>query len=122
MVRSTHIQDMKARSRRRSRRLSKTGSSIVLDVCPPEIVTEIKDSKTKQVEKDIPGYVLVKMIMTDRLACCGTPAVSRVCRTGVETDSADRRGSFVAWRGKHEIKVSYGVGDSKITDGRLRTL
>ena len=40
---------------------------LILDVnVPTEIVTEVKDSKTKQVERKVfPGYVLVKMIMTD---------------------------------------------------------
>ena len=33
---------------------------------PTEIVTEIKDTKTREVERKLfPGYVLVKMIMTD---------------------------------------------------------
>ena len=33
---------------------------------PTETVTEVKDNKTKTVERKIfPGYVLVKMVMTD---------------------------------------------------------
>ncbi len=33
---------------------------------PTEIVTEIKDSKEREIEKKIfPGYVLVKMILND---------------------------------------------------------
>ena len=40
---------------------------LILDVrIPTETVTEIKDDKTREVERKIfPGYVLVKMVMTD---------------------------------------------------------
>ena len=42
-------------------------NDLVFDVrIPTEIVTEIKDNKKRDVERKIfPGYVLVKMIMTD---------------------------------------------------------
>ena len=40
---------------------------LIQEVCvPTEIVTEIKDNKRKEVERKIfPGYVLVKMVLTD---------------------------------------------------------
>ena len=90
---------------------------------PTETVTEIKDDKKRNVERKIfPGYVLVKMILTDESwyvvrnirGCTGFVGPSskpipltdeEVARLGVE---------------KREIEVSYGVGDSvQIIDGPL---
>lgn len=90
---------------------------------PTETVTEIKDNKEREVERKIfPGYVLVKMILTDESwyvvrnirGCTGFVGPSskpipltdeEVARLGVE---------------KKEIEVSYGVGDSvKIMGGPL---
>ena len=90
---------------------------------PTETVTEIKDDKKRDVERKIfPGYVLVKMILTDESwyvvrnirGCTGFVGPSskpipltdeEVARLGVE---------------KKEIEVSYGVGDSvQIIDGPL---
>ncbi len=90
---------------------------------PTETVTEIKDEKEREVERKIfPGYVLVKMILTDESwyvvrnirGCTGFVGPSskpiplnaeEVARLGVE---------------KKEIEVSYGVGDSvKIIGGPL---
>lgn len=90
---------------------------------PTETVTEIKDDKKRDVERKIfPGYVLVKMILTDESwyvvrnirGCTGFVGPSskpipltdeEVARLGVE---------------KKEIEVSYNVGDSvQIIDGPL---
>lgn len=90
---------------------------------PTETVTEIKDDKKREVERKIfPGYVLVKMILTDESwyvvrnirGCTGFVGPSskpipltdeEVARLGVE---------------KKEIEVSYEVGDSvQIIDGPL---
>lgn len=90
---------------------------------PTETVTEIKDNKKRDVERKIfPGYVLIKMILTDESwyvvrnirGCTGFVGPSskplpltdeEVARLGVE---------------KKEIEVSYGVGDSvRITGGPL---
>ena len=90
---------------------------------PTEIVTEIKDNKKREVERKIfPGYVLVKMVLTDESwyvvrnirGCTGFVGPSskpiplsdeEVARLGVE---------------KHEVEVSYDVGDSvNIIDGPL---
>lgn len=87
---------------------------------PTEIVTEIKDNQSKEVERKIfPGYVLVKMVMTDDTwyvvrnirGCTGFVGPSskpiplteeEVLRLGVETKT---------------IEVNYQVGDSvRITD------
>ena len=97
---------------------------MILEVkVPTETVTEIKDDKTKEVERKLyPGYVFVKMIYTDETwyivrnvrGCTGFVGPSskpiplteaEVYRMGVET---------------RVVEVSYGVGDSvRIIDGPL---
>ncbi|MGX8700199.1 transcription termination/antitermination protein NusG [Caproiciproducens sp.] len=90
---------------------------------PTETVTEIKDNKRRDVERKIfPGYVLVKMLLTDESwyvvrnirGCTGFVGPSskpipltdeEVAKLGVE---------------QKEIEVSYSVGDSvHIIDGPL---
>ena len=97
---------------------------LIQEVCvPTEIVTEMKDNKRKEVERKIfPGYVLVKMVLTDESwyvvrnirGCTGFVGPSskpiplteeEIARLGVE---------------KKSIEVSYAVGDIvTITDGPL---
>lgn len=97
---------------------------MILDVkVPTETVTEIKDEKTKEVERKLyPGYVFVKMVYTDETwyivrnirGCTGFVGPSskpvplteaEVYRMGVET---------------RVVEVSYKVGDSvRIIDGPL---
>ncbi|MBQ7386255.1 MAG: transcription termination/antitermination protein NusG [Ruminococcus sp.] len=97
---------------------------MILEVkVPTETVTEIKDDKTKEVERKLyPGYVFVKMIYTDETwyivrnvrGCTGFVGPSskpiplteaEVYRMGVET---------------RVVEVSYEVGDSvRIIDGPL---
>ena len=90
---------------------------------PTEIVTEIKEEKTHEVERKLyPGYVFIKMIYTDETwyvvrnirGCTGFVGPSskpvplssdEVLRMGVETKS---------------VEVSYQVGDSvRVIDGPL---
>jgi transcriptional antiterminator NusG len=90
---------------------------------PTETVVEVKDNQRKEVERKIfPGYVIVKMIMTDESwyavrnirGCTGFVGPSskpipltdeEVERLGVET---------------RNVEVSYKVGDNvQITDGPL---
>lgn len=90
---------------------------------PTETVTEIKDNKKREVERKIfPGYVLVKMVLTDESwyvvrnirGCTGFVGPSskpipltedEVARLGIENK---------------EVEVSYKVGDSvNIVDGPL---
>ena len=90
---------------------------------PTETVTEIKDNKRRDVERKIfPGYVLVKMVLTDESwyvvrnirGCTGFVGPSskpipltdaEVAKLGVE---------------KREVEVSFNVGDSvHILDGPL---
>ncbi len=97
---------------------------MILEVkIPTETVTEIKDDKTREVERKLfPGYVFVKMIYTDETwyvvrnirGCTGFVGPSskpvplteaEVYRMGVET---------------RVVEVSYKVGDSvRIIDGPL---
>ena len=93
---------------------------------PTETVTEIKDNKKREVERKIfPGYVLIKMIITDESwyivrntrGCTGFVGPSskpipltekEVAALGVE---------------KRQIEVNYGVGDTiRITDGPMEAL
>ena len=90
---------------------------------PTETVTEIKDNKKREVERKIfPGYVLVKMVMTDdswyvvrnTRGCTGFVGPNgkpiplteeEVAALGVE---------------KREIEITYNVGDTvRIIDGPL---
>jgi transcriptional antiterminator NusG len=97
---------------------------LIFDVkVPTETVTEIKDSKKREVERKIfPGYVMVKMIMTDESwhAVRNTRGVTGFVGPG--SKPVPLTDDEVAALGveKHEITVSYDVGDSvKITDGPL---
>ncbi len=74
---------------------------------PTETVTEIKDNKKREVERKIfPGYVLVKMIMTDDSWYVVVPlSEEEVQRLGVEV---------------RQIEIDFQVGDSvKVIDGYL---
>ena len=92
---------------------------------PLETVTEITDNGPKEVERKVfPGYVLVKMIMTDE-----TWHVIRNIRgvtgfLGEGNKAIPLSEADIAKLGveKHEIVVSYAVGDSvRITDGALES-
>ena len=90
---------------------------------PTETVVEVKDNKQKEVVRKIfPGYVLVKMVMTDDSwyvvrnihGCTGFvgPASKPVPLTDSEVEALG-----VEVRG---VEVSYGIGDTvKIIDGPL---
>lgn len=90
---------------------------------PTETVVEVKDNKQKEVVRKIfPGYVLVKMVMTDDSwyvvrnihGCTGFvgPASKPVPLTDSEVEAL---GVEV-----RSVEVSYGIGDTvKIIDGPL---
>lgn len=91
---------------------------------PTEMVTEItEDGRRKEVERKVfPGYVIVKMIMTDESwyavrnirGCTGFvgPSSKPVPLTDREVENLGIE--------KHEIEVRYKVGDTvSITDGPL---
>ena len=90
---------------------------------PMETVTEIKDDKVREVERKIfPGYVLIKMIVTDDSwyvvrnirGCTGFvgPASKPVPLTEKEVEALCVE--------KHSVEVGYKVGDNvKIISGPL---
>ena len=90
---------------------------------PMETVTEIKDDKTREVERKIfPGYVLIKMIVTDDSwyvvrnirGCTGFvgPASKPVPLTDAEVAALGVE--------KHSVQVGYSEGDTvKIINGPL---
>ena len=90
---------------------------------PTEKVVEIKDNKRKEIERKIfPGYVLVKMIVTDETwyIVRNTRGVTGFVGTTTKPvplsqEEVDKLGVET-----REITVDYNVGDSvKITDGPL---
>jgi transcriptional antiterminator NusG len=90
---------------------------------PTEKVLEIKDNKRKEVERKIfPGYVLVKMIMTDEswYIVRNTRGVTGFVGTTTKPipltqAEVDKLGVEIK-----EIVVNYAVGDSvRITEGPL---
>lgn len=90
---------------------------------PTETVTEIKDNKKREVERKIfPGYVLVKMVMTDdswyvvrnTRGCTGFvgPNGKPIPLTEEEVNALGVE--------KREIEVNYAAGDTvRIVDGPL---
>ena len=90
---------------------------------PMETITEIKDDKKREVERKIfPGYVLIKMIVTDDSwyvvrnirGCTGFvgPASKPVPLTDAEVAALGVE--------KHSVQVGYGEGDTvKIINGPL---
>lgn len=90
---------------------------------PTEIVTEIKDNKKRDVEhKLFPGYVLVKMVMTDD--SWYVVRNTRGCTGFVGPDSKPipltEEEVLALGVEKKEIVVNYAVGDNvRIMDGPL---
>ena len=90
---------------------------------PTEKVVEIKDNKRKEIERKIfPGYVLVKMIVTDETwyIVRNTRGVTGFVGTTTKPvplsqEEVDKLGVETT-----EIQIDYAPGDSvKITDGPL---
>lgn len=90
---------------------------------PTEMVSETKDGKTREVERKIfPGYVLVKMVMTDdswyvvrnTRGCTGF-----VGPNGKPVPLTDEEVAALGVE-RHEVEVNYAVGDTvRIIDGPL---
>ncbi len=92
---------------------------------PMETVTEITDSGTKTVERKVfPGYVLVKMVLTDETwhLVRNVRGVTGFVGSGnkpIPLTEEELAGLGVE---KREVLVGYQVGDSvKITDGALES-
>lgn len=91
---------------------------------PTELVTEIReDGKSKEVERKIfPGYVMIKMIVTDESWYAVRNIRGCTGFVGTTTDPIPLSDEEVARLGveKRTVEVSYSVGDSvKIVDGPL---
>ena len=92
---------------------------------PMETVTEITDNGPKTVERKVfPGYVLVKMVMTDETWHLVRNIRGVTGFVGSANNAIPLTDDEIAALGveKREVVVSYEVGDSvKITDGALES-
>ena len=90
---------------------------------PMETVTEITDNGPKTYERKVfPGYVLVKMIMTDEswYIIKNVRGVTGFVGSGTKPTPLTEEEVLALGVEKHEVVVSYDVGDSvTITDGPL---
>lgn len=90
---------------------------------PMETVTEITDNGPKTYERKVfPGYVLVKMIMTDEswYIIKNVRGVTGFVGSGTKPTPLTEEEVQALGVDKHEIVVAYDVGDSvTITDGPL---
>ena len=100
-------------------------TDLIMDVnIPMETVTEITDSGEKTVERKIfPGYVLVKMILTDdswHLVHNVRGAAGFVGADGKAIPLTEQE-IYDLGVERHEIVVGFNVGDTvKVTDGPLQ--
>lgn len=92
---------------------------------PMETVTEITDSGTKTVERKVfPGYVLVKMIMTDETWHLVRNVRGVTGFVGSGNKAIPLTDEEIAALGveKREVLVTYEIGDNvRITDGALES-
>ena len=90
---------------------------------PMETVTELTDNGPKTYDRKVfPGYVLVKMIMTDESwhVIKNVRGVTGFVGSGTKPTALTEEEVAQLGVEKHEIVVNYGVGDSvKINDGPL---
>ena len=90
---------------------------------PMETVTELTDNGPKTYDRKVfPGYVLIKMIMTDEAwyVIKNVRGVTGFVGSGTKPTALTEEEVLQLGVEKHEIVVSYDVGDSvKITDGPL---
>ncbi len=99
---------------------------LILDVSiPMETVTEITDNGPKTVERKVfPGYVLVKMVLTDDTWHLVRNIRGATGFVGSGNKAIPLTDAEIAALGveKHEVVVNYQEGDSvKITDGALES-
>ena len=90
---------------------------------PTETVKEIKDNKAREVERKIfPGYVLVKMIMTDDswYVVRNIRGVTGFVGPGSKPVPLTEKEVEALGVGREQVEVNYGVGDSvRIIEGYL---
>jgi transcriptional antiterminator NusG len=88
---------------------------------PLQTVTEIKDNKTREVEQKLfPGYVLVKMVMTDEswYVVRNTRGVTGFVGAASKPEPLSETEINALGVEQRSVKVDYEVGDSvEITDG-----
>jgi len=88
---------------------------------PLETVTEIKDNKTREVEQKLfPGYVLVKMVMTDEswYVVRNTRGVTGFVGAASKPEPLSEAEINALGVETRSVKVDYEVGDSvEIMDG-----
>ena len=100
---------------------------LILEVnIPMETVTEVTDNGPKTVERKVfPGYVLVKMVMTDETwhLVRNVRGVTGFVGCGQQAHSPHRGGDRLPGCGENsEVVVNYAVGDNvRITDGALES-
>ena len=99
---------------------------LITDVSiPMETVTEITDNGPKTVERKVfPGYVLIKMVLTDETWHLVRNVRGVTGFVGSGNKAIPLTDDEIAALGveKREVVVSYQVGDSvKITDGALES-
>ena len=97
---------------------------LILEVnIPMETVTEITDTQTKTVERKVfPGYVLVKMVMTDEswLLVRNVRGVTGFVGSANKAIPLTDEEVFAMGVEKREVKVGFDVGSTvKVTDGPL---
>jgi transcriptional antiterminator NusG len=97
---------------------------LILEVnIPMETVTEITDSQTKTVDRKVfPGYVLIKMILTDESWHLVRNVRGVTGFVGSANKAIPLSEEEIAALGidKHEIVVGYEIGSRvKVTDGPL---
>jgi len=92
---------------------------------PMETVTEITDNGLKNVDRKVfPGYVLVKMVMSDETwhVVRNIRGVTGFLGSGNKPIPLSEDDIGALGVEKHEVLVGYQVGDSvKITDGALES-
>ena len=90
---------------------------------PMETVTEVTDSGAKTVERKVfPGYVLVKMVMSDEIwhIVRNVRGVTGFVGSGNKPIPLTEEEVLAMGMEKHEIVVGYNVGDHvRIVDGPL---
>ena len=90
---------------------------------PMETVTEMTDNGSKEYERKVfPGYVLVKMVMTNELwyIVRNVRGVTGFVGDGNDPIPLTEEEVLNLGMEKHEVVVNYAVGDSvRITDGPL---
>ena len=97
---------------------------LIFDIkVPTETVTEIKDSKKREIERKVfPGYVLIKMIVTDDSWFIVRNIRGVTGFVGPSSNPVPLTDDEVAALGVEQrvIEVDYGVGDNvNIIDGPL---